>query len=193
MINLLSPSDKKELRAARRNTVWSRYTFLVLALLVTVNIILGITIFYIQSQARMYQEKTAANQAVSDQQYSDTKLKAESFRKDLVTAKTILDGETNYSKVIVDIARTIPAGCVMTSLSLSNSSFDTPQSLSFNCKTESGILNLKTSLEKNTGTFDKVNIISTSINPATEGTPYPVSINMSLVLKKPVPDTKEIS
>jgi hypothetical protein len=185
MINLLSPIDKKELHAARRNTVWSRYTFLVLALLVGVNIILGFSIFYIQSQARMYQDKITANQELSNRQYSGTKLKAETFRKDLATAKTILEGETNYSKVILDITHTVPAGCVMSSLTLSSTSFDIPQSLSFNCKNSADILRLKTTLEKNTATFDKVNIVSTSINSTVAGNLYPISINMSLVLKKP--------
>lgn len=190
MINLLSSTDKKELRAARRNTIWARYTFLVLALLVAINIILGLTALFIQAQARAYEERIADNEQLSNQRYSGTKAKADTFRKELATAKTILEGETKFSTVIVNIARTIPPGCIMTGLTLNTQSFDTPQSINFECKDRSGILGLKSALEKNTVVFDKVNIVTTSIKPATTPEPYSVTISMSLVLKKPVENGK---
>lgn len=187
MINLLSLADKKELRAARRNTVWARYTFLVLTLLVAVNIILALTIFFIQNQARAYEERIASNKQLSNLQFSETKTKAETFKKDLATAKAILESETNYSTVIVNIARTIPSGCVLESLSLSSQFFDTAQTLSFKCLGPSDILRLKTALEKNTDVFNNVNIVSTTTASGSgEPPPYPTSISMSLIVKKPL-------
>ena len=189
MINLLSPNDKKILRAARRNTIWSRYTFIIVAFLIAVNVVLALLLFLIQTQARSYEERIASNRELSNKQYSNTKTQAAAFRKDLATAKAILDSETNYSAVIVNIARSIPSGCVISTLTLNSQSFNVPQSLSFKCKTPGDILRLKSALEENTAVFDKVNIVST--NSVSDGVdPYAVSINMSLVLKKPAANTK---
>lgn len=193
MINLLSPSDKKMLRAARRNTVWSRYTFIIVALLIAVNIILALTLFLIQSQARSYEERITNNAELSNREYRTTKTQAATFRKDLATAKAILDNETNYSSIIVDIARTIPSGCVLSTLTLNAQSFSTPQSLSFRCKTPEDILRLKSALERSTAIFDKVNIVSTSLSTELITDPYAVSINMSVVLKKPLINGKASS
>lgn len=190
MINLLSRADKKELRAARRNAVWSRYTFLTIILLVAVNIILGLTFFYIQNQARTYQDIIANNEKLSSVQYSATKVKANNFRKELATAKAILDSETNYSAIIIDIAHSIPSGCVMSTLTLSSQSFNTPQSLSYTCRSSADILRLKSALEKNDKLFGNVNIVSTSTTVSTDSVAYPISITMSLIIKKPVVSTK---
>lgn len=173
------------LRAARRNTIWSRYTFIIVALLIAVNIILALTLFFIQSQARSYEERIASNEELSNKEYRTTKTQAATFRKDLSTAKAILDNETNYSSIIVDIARTIPSGCVLSTLTLNAQSFSTPQSLSFRCKSPEDILRLKSALEKSTAIFDKVNIVSTSLSTAPLIDPYAVSIVMSVVLIKP--------
>ncbi len=190
MINLLSPIDKKELRAARRNAIWSRYTFLTIILLVAVNFILGITFFYIKNQAVAFQERIDTNESLSNQQYRSTKTKAENFRKDLATTKAILESETNFSTVITNIAGTIPPRCILGTLSLNGQSFNTAQSLNFNCKTADDILRLKTALEENEQTFEKVNIVSTTTAVSQETNPYPVAITMSLVLKKPLAATK---
>ncbi len=190
MINLLSPIDKKELHAARRNTIWSRYTFLTIALLIAVNLILGITFFYIQSQAAVFQERIDTNESLSNQKYKDTKTKAENFRKELATSKVILENETNFSTVIVDIAHTIPSRCVLGTLSLNRQSFNTAQSLNFNCRSGDDILKLKSALEENDKTFGNVNIISTITAMNTDANPYPVAITMSLILKKPLPNKK---
>jgi hypothetical protein len=187
MINLLSLEDKKELHAARRNTIWVRYTFLVLILLVTVNIILALTIFFIQTQARAYEQRIATNTQLSNLRYKGTQAKAKVFREELATAKTILDSETNYSTVIVSIAHTIPPGCVLSTLVLNDQLFNTPQTLSFKCRGPSDVLRLKTALEKDTRTFDKVNIVSTTTASGGEPVPYPTSISMSLIVKKPTP------
>ncbi len=190
MINLLSIADKKELRAARRNAVWSRYTFLAIILLVSVNIILGLTFFYIQNQASTYKAVIANNDKLSSVQYSATKIKANTFRKELATAKAILDSETNYSSIIINIAHSIPSGCVMSTLTLSSQSFNSPQALNFNCRTSSDILRLKSALESNDKLFGSVNIVSTSTTVSTEAVAYPITITMSLVIKKPVASTK---
>lgn len=190
MINLLKPIDKKELRAAKRNAIWSRYTFLTIILLVAVNFILGITFFYIKNQAVAFQERIDTNESLSNQQYRSTKTEAEKFRKELATTKAILESETNFSTVITNIAGTIPSRCILGTLSLNGQSFNTPQSLSFSCKAADDILRLKTALEENAQTFEKVNIVSTTTAVGQENNPYPIAITMSLVLKKPVATSK---
>jgi hypothetical protein len=212
MINLLSPADKKELRAARRNTIWSRYTFLIIALLVAVNVMLVGAVVFIQTQAGDYQFTVSSNEALAAKQYAGVKTKAEAFRKNLITAKAIIDSETSYSTVISSIGYNTPHGCILTTLALSNQSFGVPQTLSFSCKSPNDILNLKTTLEKakfiksvlnkksdpviedhvetSHPLFSNVNIVSTTIGTPspTDPNPYVVSISMSVVIIKPPSD-----
>jgi len=189
VINLLNPHDKKELRAARRNTIWSRYTLLAVALLITVNIILGLTFFFTLNQAQIYKQRIADNQAQSNKSYSGTRAKSEAFRKNLTTAKALLGAETNYSSIIVTIANTVPGGCVMSSLTLNPQSFGVTQSFNFKCRAKADIIRLKTALERNSATFDKVNIVSTFTSPPNGAESFPVTVTMSLILKKPLPTT----
>ncbi len=186
MINLLSPNDKRQLRAARRNSTWSRYTLFTIIFFVTINLVFGLTFFFIKTQAQTYQNKIDNNAAQGNKNYLTTRKKTETFRKHLTTAKAILDAETNYSSIITNITNTIPSGCVLASLTLSPLSFNTPQTLNFKCKVQADTIRLKTALEHNAALFDKVNIVSTTTSGVAD--PYPTVISMSLVIKKPTVD-----
>lgn len=189
MINLLSPYDKKQLHAARRNTIWVRYTFLIIAVLIAVNIILGATALIIQGQEDASKQKIANNESQRDKEYISTRQKAEQFRQNLTIAKTILGQETKYSDIILNIARAIPSGCVMGSLTLNPQSFDasTNQTLSFNCKSQDDVVKLKTSMENSQAVFGKVSILSTtqSQGGSDGSSSYPVTASISTLLKKP--------
>ena len=208
MINLLSPADKKQLHAARRNTIWSRYTFLGIALFIAINTIVVGNAFLIVNQANDYQTTITNNQGLSNQQYAGVETKTDTFRKNLTTAKAVLDSETSYSTIIASIGYNTPAGCVVSTLTLGNQTFGTPQVLSFSCKATANVIPLKTALENAkivttttttrggsvvenytptaTNLFSQVAIVSTTtIASGSQTNSYPVSVSISLVINKP--------
>ncbi len=188
MINLLSPNDKKQLHAARRNTVWIRYTFLIIAVLISINIILGATALIIQGEQDASRQKIVTNEDQRDKEYISTRQEAERFRQNLSIAKTILSEETKYSDIILNIARAIPSGCILGNLTLNAQSFSltTSQTLSFNCRTQDDVVKLKTSMENAQAVFGKVSILSTTLSQGGANTsPYPVTASISTILKKP--------
>lgn len=186
MINLLNPDQKKQLRAARRNTIWLRYTLLTLASLIAINAVFGLTAWYIFGQENSYKSELSSNGDQRGSEYKKDKDAAVSFRNNLATAKTILDGTTNFSDVILAIASTVPSGCVMDNLTLSSQSFGTAQNFPFKCKSQGDALQLKSSLQKNTALFQNVNILSTTQEDTGDTpSPYPVTVTMSAILLKP--------
>jgi hypothetical protein len=207
VINLLSPADKRQLHAARRNTIWSRYTFLGIALFIAINTIVIGNAFLIVNQAKGYQTTITNNQGLSNQKYSGIKTKTNTFRKNLTTAKAVLDTEMSYSTVIASIGYNTPTGCVVGALTLGSQTFGTPQVFSFSCKATANIIPLKTALENAkivtastttragslvedytptaTNLFSQVVIVSASTVASGSQTSYPVSISISLVINKP--------
>lgn len=192
MINLLSPDQKSLLRAARRNSVWLRYTILIIAAFIAINAIFGTAAWYIAGQEAVYKKSLVENESNRNGDYKATKELAQKFRKNLSVAKIILSGETNYSSIIFDIAHTIPSGCILDTLSLNNQSLGTPQSLSFQCKQQSDSLRLKTALQTNSTLFQKVNIVTTQTKKEVDNT-YGINVTMSVILQKPVPKNKDNS
>ncbi len=185
MINLLNPSDKRHLRAARRNTIWLRYTLLLIACFVAMNAVFGITAWYIYGQENSYKETLGENESRRDNDYLETKERAATFRGNLATAKIILDGQTNYSNVITAIAATLPKNCNLEALSLNNQLFDTPQLFSSRCKSQADSLGLKTALQINSNLFKDVSIVVTSQSTGAPGNTYPIAVTLSATLLKP--------
>lgn len=188
MINLLSPNDKKQLHAARRNTIWARYTFLTIAVLVSINIILGATALIIQNEQDSFRQKIATNENQRDKDYIATRQEAEKFRQNLAIARTILGEETKYSDIILSIARAIPPGCILGNLTLNAQSFSTTtsQTLSFNCRSQDDVVSLKTAMENAPGIFGKVSILSTTLAQGNDSSGYPVTASISTLIKKPI-------
>lgn len=195
MINLLGNNDKKQLHAARRNTIWLRYTLIIIVSLIAINLVLGATALLIIGQKQAFEQRIGLNENKRDKQYLSDKANAETFRKNLTAAKFILSGETAYSKVILNIAHTIPTDCIMQNLTLTTQSFSvTPQSLGFNCRHQEDAIRLKTAMEQNTDLFSDVHIVSTT-DAAASGSGgqnrYPISITMLAVIKKPISSSGE--
>lgn len=189
MINLLSPNDKKQFHAARRNTVWVRYTFLIIAVLVAVNIILGATALLIQGQQDASKQKIINNENQRDKEYISARQEAERFRQNLSIAKTILSEETRYSDIVLNITRAIPSECILGNLTLNAQSFSLTESqtLSFSCRTQDDVVKLKTSMENTPAVFGKVSILSTTaVQDTNNSSPFPVTASISTIIKKPL-------
>lgn len=190
MINLIGPDRKKQLLAARRNSIWIRYSFLLTSALVTILLILGGTSFFFYGQKQSQDEALRANQ---EKQFTPEYKKKETgvteFRKKLNTAKSIFDAETYYSAIILEVAKTMPKNTILSTISFDSSTFQSQQTLTFKSKTVSDALALKTAFEKNPPLSSEVHFsVVEKVDPeglTGQSAKYPVTITMSMTLKKP--------
>lgn len=128
MINLMSQEDTRELRAARDNTLLSRYNT---ALFTAIGIIIASVVFgYV---ALNLQESNFRNiveaQAPEKARYKDDLAAAKAYSDDLKTAKTILTNEVMFSDVLVQIAKVLPDDATLSTLTITSETITEPLEL----------------------------------------------------------------
>lgn len=180
MINLLPLEEKRQLRAARTNTLLIRYNFFLLAALVI--LALAVTFTYVYLNAT----KASAEQTISDNKakvssYSAVQTQADQFRSNLSIAKQILDHEVPYTKVILEISNLLPSGVILENLNLDAQTFGTETVLVAKAKDYSSALGLKASFEKST-LFSNVHFQSISTSDA--NSPYPFNVSLAVTINK---------
>lgn len=190
MINLIGPDRKKQILAARRNSIWIRYTFLLLSALATVTLIMGGTAFYFYGQKISQDETNKINQdKLFTPEYRKNSQVVTDFRKKLNTAKTIFDAETYNSLILLDVTKTMPAGTALESIKFDSSTFQGQQTLIFQATSIEGALALKSAFEKNPPLSSKVRFSVVERLPADSANEfdkkYPIRITMFMELKKP--------
>lgn len=179
MINLLPPDYKKEVRAARSNSILLRYNISTLGALLFLLAAIAVTFFYISGV------KNSAEQTISESQarvasYQKVKQEADQFRTDLATAKQVLDKEVTYTKVILQISQLLPDGVILQQLSLDASTFGTPTTLTVQAKSNQAALKLKDSFQSSK-LFSDVHF--RNITVANE-TAYPYSVTLGITINK---------
>lgn len=189
MINLLSPHDKRELRAARRNIILRRYTVLVAMTLIAVAFVFGGGIF-IAMRDRMAAERELEVDRQQATEYQETRQAAEQFEANLNIARRILSDEISYSTLVIDIAKTLPSDAVLTDLTLNPSIFGSPTTLSARTTSYETALTLRDSLEASP-LFSDVSLISATRdddagNPDSEiGQRLPVNVQLNATIANP--------
>lgn len=159
MINLLPPETKRQIRAARTNVVLYRYCLLILATALLLGGVFGVGLWSDINDRNLAEESKADTQTAAAP-YAKTKSAAESFAKDLTTARTILGGNTSFSKLVLDIAAIVPPGVVLNNLTLGTAAkADTPLDISGRASSYGAAVSLKNSLEASP-IFEKVNIVN---------------------------------
>lgn len=180
MINLLPPEEKRQLRAARSNTLLIRYNILLLGVVAFMGIAIAVTYVFLATTQQGAQQTIAENNA-KVAQYASVKAQAEQFKQHLTTAKQILDNEVTYSKVVLEISQLIPHGVVLENLSLDSQTFGTETTLIAQAKSYSSALALKDSFGKSP-LFSDVHF--QSITAGNTQTDYPITVNLNVTIKK---------
>ncbi len=121
MINLMPPPVYKDLKAARLNVVLVRYVIMLLALVIMVAIVYGVGFWLVNGEKKAMTSRLH-QQNEQSKEYAEVQSEAKVFRDNLKTAKSILDNGTPYSKFLTILARDIPDGTFISSLSLGGSS-----------------------------------------------------------------------
>ena len=116
MINLLSPEERKQIKAARANSILMRYV--VMSLIVVVIIVVEL----ISSYFMLVFNQSASRETINDNQskssaFSSVKSDAEKYRSNLRVAKYILDTQAPYTDILNAIAKRLPNGASLTGIS----------------------------------------------------------------------------
>lgn len=180
MINLLPDDAKREIKAARTNIALLRY-IIVLGVGVAFLCFIAAGIYFI-----LLGTQTSAESVIKDNQsktssYGSAQTQAQALRASLASAKTILDKEVRYSKVITGIAALMPQGTVLDSLSLSPTTFSTPTTLTVYARSTEDALAVKNNFQASS-LFSNVAFVSIS-NTSQAGN-YPITATLSLTINK---------
>ena len=187
MISLLPPIAKKELAAARSNVLLLRYLFLTAGLIGFLCV--EMTVLYLF----FGQQRTASEQAIQNNQRDTAQLasiknEATAFNNDLKVADAILSKQISYTSIIKEFADTMPAGTVITQLSINPTTLGKPSSIMIKAKNQGAVLAFKDSFAASPY-FEKVNIQNISNPaPAPDSAPaapdsYPFSATIDMTFK----------
>lgn len=161
MINIISPEQKREIRAARINVILVRYAVMLVSLAILIVLIYGIG-FWLVGQEKQAVNDKLVSQMEQSKAYDAVEKEAENFRKNLTVAKSILSKETSYSTFLTTLANDLPSGTVVVNLSLGGTS-TAQKGLNLDTRANSyaKVLELKNRLEQST-LFENVSIVSAS-------------------------------
>lgn len=174
MINLLPPEHKRDIRAARANSLLIKYNFLLVGVFLFLLLSIGVVYVYLNN-TKATAEATMQENDSKVSNFAMTREEAEQFRQNLSTAKQILDREVNYTKVILKIAGVLPQGTVLTGLSLDAATFGKETTLSAQAKSYDLAIKLKDALGQS-GLFTDVHF--QSIAASTNSSDYPITVNL---------------
>lgn len=183
MINLLPDNHKSEIRAARTNVILVRYIAILAGAAVLLGGLVGGSYIAISTTKANAEEKEAANNARLAE-YQDIRNRADSFRSDLATAKSIYDNSVSFSKLIYKIADTIPRGVVLDNLTLDPATLGSAVTLNASAKTVSDATRLQDSLTANSQVFSNVELQSLRSSGGDSEDQYPVKVTVSVVINK---------
>lgn len=129
MINLLPYETKKQLKAARNNMILVRYLItLFIAMAFLGLLILGA--YYILLDSKNTAEMSIAKVQTNNSSYSPSVSTSSSFNDDLKIANKILNQQTSYSTLLLELAKSIPADTILESpIVINRSTIDLPLTL----------------------------------------------------------------
>ncbi len=178
MINLLSPEDKKQLAAARTNTLLRRYVFL-LAVVVAVLALEMTGVYLFLGADKQRSEMAILENNKKTAEYSQTQAAATKFKSDLATAKFILDKQVDYISLITGVAQALPNGAVLETLVLNPETFGLPTTLTIHTNSYGLAIDVKKDLQKS-AVFSDVSFLSVSKDEAADNPrPYTAVYNVT--------------
>lgn len=181
MINLLSPDARKNLSAGRTNTILLRYLWITFALLALLGA-LSIFTYFVLNTTKDQAERQKQESSTRIAEYQNIQQRQEEFQNHLSVAKAILDQQTNYSDVLVGIAKLMRPGTALSSITLDYTTYGTPMDLQVNATSEAAALDLKNSFQ-NSSLFTDVKLKSLTISDD-PNVGYPVVVQMEVTISK---------
>lgn len=180
MINLLPDETKRQLRAARTNTILIRYIIIVLFAVIFLGGFMG-GIYVILGNMRDNAQAIIDANSQQTSEYGSIQSQTQALQASLKNAKTLLDEEVVYTDLITSIARLTPKGVVLEKLTLNPSTIGSPTTIQAYATTTDAALALKDSYQNST-LFSNVTIQNISTSSGIGG--YPVNIVLNLTINK---------
>ncbi len=146
MINLLPSEDQKQLRAARSNALLLRYV-VISPLLIVFLVAEMVVIYFVMNATQDANKKTITDNAARTAEYADTKKEADSYRANLQVAKSILNTQVPYTKILVAIAQKLPNGATVEQISVDSSALTTPTTLKLHVASYAQAVEVKNKLQ----------------------------------------------
>lgn len=183
MINLMPPNDRRQLAAARTNTLLLRYSVL-LGAVIGILVIELIAMFVVVNMEKGQNEATIRDNQAKTASYAAVEQQAASFRTNLSTASYILGKQISYTSLILALANSLPSGSVISQLSLDPSSFGTPTTLNVTTTSYQRAIDVKTALQNakinsSLPLFSSVSFQSVSTTGGTSAYPFTAVYNVT--------------
>lgn len=182
MINLLSHETKNELRAARSNSTLLKYLFIVIMGVVFL-LFISVGVYFILMDIKGSAEKSLSINQQQGSSYSAAEEQAKALKASLAKAKSILDNEIRYSKLLTSISAAMPEGTVIDSLSLNSKIFESSVTLTIYAVSTDAALKLKEKFQSSS-LFTGVTFQSITNSNTTKSEGYPVTASVSLSINK---------
>lgn len=182
MINLLPADTKKQIRAARVNSILIKYLFTVIFAACFLAISCASIYLFLQNNENesSNNEPITTNQ-IKDEEYNLVKKQHDNMVVSFTNIKQILDQQPSYSDIIMTLGRTLPHGVIIEELSLDNSKIGSPITIKARAKTEDEATGLKNSF-KDSELFTNFSIQSIKSSSSVSG--YPIEVTMNLTINK---------
>ena len=183
MINLLPDQTKQQIVAARTNVKLTKY-IIFLGFAIAFLALACTTTYFILENNKTEAEKIIAsglNKAIT---YSSVNKKADAFRDNLATAKSILDQQTSYSDIVIGIGAALPSGVIIDELSVNNNNLGTPITIKARARSADDVAKLNNSFASSK-LFSNFSVQSLATS-SSDSSSYPVAISISLTVNKGV-------
>lgn len=183
MINL-SPYDlKKQIKAARANSLLVKYLIILMLASLFIGIICA-TFYVILEDSRPAPitatpaTKTAVPQTADLNGYNQARIQATKINNDLQNAKNILSEQISYSAILTEIANILPSGTIIDKLDLSTNTLNN-LSLKIYSKSSSASSEIKQNIEKSSilSNFNLKSVKTETTNPAGYSTTIEITVN----------------
>ena len=176
MINLLPPELKQEYHYARLNTGLMRWVTLVGFGIIGLVLLSGIGWLYLQQQADSYSAQAVAAEAgLKDQKQTETQKEAKEVSDSLKLAVQVLAKEVLFSKLLKQLAITIPTNVSLSGLNISELSGGVDISASTTDYKSATQLQVNLT-DPDNQIFEKADIVN--INCASSTNKYPCSVTI---------------
>lgn len=147
MINLLPLDSRRQLKAARANTLLVRYVIITAIIIACLLGLIGVAYQLLSQQVVTAEQHIAENHAKTAD-FQQVQAQADALRGSLDTAKTALSSDIHYSSALLNIAAALPPNVSIKSLSLDSTAFDQPMTLETTVESEDQAYAIRSKLQE---------------------------------------------
>lgn len=184
MISLLPPTQKKELLAARANTLLLRYIVALAVLMAIICIEIGFVYVVLKNEQSVSQAAIEDNQRKTAE-FADVKQQATAFSNDLKVAESIMAKQVPYAAILREFSNTMPAGTVIDRIAIDPDTIGQPVTLNVRGKGHTAILAFKDAFNQSEY-FEDAKIMNITESSGGEGAnaSYPTAGTIEVTFKK---------